>query len=248
MSDRPLLGRTVVTTRDRPGRLDALLAGRGATVVHVPLIEIVDVDGGASGLAAELDRLGAGDWLVVTSQHGAERVTRAGRALVGVRTAAVGSRTADVLAAAIGRPVDLVPERQTGAELVAMMPEPVGPGARLLVAQADRASDEVATGMARLGYDVVAVTAYRTSLRAPTAAERAAALGADVLALASGSAAQSWVAAFGTSAPPIVAAIGPTTGAVAADAGLAVTHVAPEHTVEGLAATIECACAERSNQ
>ena len=56
------------------------------------------------------------------------------------------------------------------------------------MAQADRADPAHAVAFAARGYDVTAEVAYRTVLRTPSAPERRAALAADVLTLASGSA------------------------------------------------------------
>ena len=55
------------------------------------------------------------------------------------------------------------------------------------------------------------VVAYRTLARTPSAEERAAAVGADAVAFASGSAAQAWHEAIGTETPAVVVAFGPTT-------------------------------------
>lgn len=231
---RPLAGRHVVTTRDARSRLDTLLAAAGADVVHVPLIEIVEpVDGGAE-LEVALSDLEAFEWVVVTSRHGAERV---GAALRGrpIRLAAVGARTADVLERLADRPVDIVPGRQIGSELVAALPDRAG---RVLIAQADRADDSVSTGLRQRGYDVRCVTAYRTVSRHPSRRELRAARGADAVTFASGSAAVAWAETIGVELPPVVAAIGPSTAAAAASAGLAMTHVAADHDVDGLAAVV----------
>ena len=59
-------------------------------------------------------------------------------------------------------------------------------------------------------------------------------MGADAVAFASGSAAQAWHEAIGTETPAVVVAIGPTTEGAARAYGLTVTHVAEEHSVEGL--------------
>lgn len=232
----PLAGRRVATTRDEPGRLDALLAALGADVVHVPLIEIGDAPDGA--LAAALHRLDDVDWLIVSSKHGAARVADAVAAHPRLRTAAVGTRTASLLAAASGRPVTVVPDRQTAADLVAAMPEPADTARRVLVAQADRAADALVAGLCRRGYDVTAVDAYVTRLRTPTAAERRALTAVDAVAFASGSAAEAWAATIGDWTPPHVIAIGPATADAARKAGLQVTAVAADHSVEGLAATV----------
>lgn len=233
---RPLRGRTIVTTRERRGRLDRRLAELGADVVHVPLIEVVDPDDGGVALRRALDDAGRFAWVVVTSVAGAERVGPS-MADVGCRTAAVGTRTAEVLARRSGRPVDLVPDRQTALDLVAAMPAP-SPGDRLLLAQADRADPAHAEAFAGRGFDVTAVVAYRTVLRAPTGPERAAALAADAVAFASGSATTAWSEAFGTQTPGVVAAIGPSTAEVAAASGIKVTHVATDHSIDGLAEVI----------
>lgn len=240
MQRRPLSGRRVVTTRDRRGHLDARLAAVGADVVHVPLISIEP--SADDRIDAALEDLGAFDWLVVTSQHGAERV---GRAAAGhpVRLAAVGSRSAAALERLAGRPVDVVPDRQTAADLA----EAIGAGGgRVLVAQADRADTTLVDRLTASGFDVEAITAYRTVLRRPTWQERRAAIGADAVGFASGSAAAAWVAAFGSDTPPVVAAIGPTTAEAASAHGLEVTHVAADHDVEGLVAVIVAALAAPS--
>lgn len=240
MVGRPLAGRRVVTTRDQPGLLESLLARAGADVVHVPLIEIDEPPGGDEQLARTLADLGSFEWLVVTSHHGARRVGAAAAQFPGVRLAAVGARTAADLADLAGGAPVLVPDRQTAADLVEAMPETTG-GARALVVQADRADDTVAAGLRRKGFDVRVVVGYATRLRVPTAVERGVALGADAVAFASGSAAQSWVEAFGDATPPVVVVIGPSTRDVAIAAGLQVTHVATDHSIEGLAAEIASA-------
>ena len=235
-SARPLRGRTIVTTRERPGVLDSRLARAGADVVHVPLIETADpVDGGRE-LGEVLDHIASFDWVVVTSPVGAERVMPS---VCGhdVRIATVGTRTAEVATRLTGRAVDVVPTRQLAVELVAAMPN-AGDTPRLLLAVADRADPATATALADRGYDVTLVTAYRTLLRAPTAPQRRAALAADAVVFASGSAAASWVDAIGTDAPPTVVSIGPSTTAVATERGLQVTATATDHSIDGLVAQV----------
>jgi uroporphyrinogen-III synthase len=232
----PLEGRTIVTTRDAPGRLDVLLAGLGARVLHVPLVAIGPADDGGAALAQHLDQLADYDWLVVTSRHGAAAVAPAlADAPAGLRLGAVGTATAAVLAEAAGRPVDLVPEVQTAAALVGAFPDR---DVRVLVAQADRAAPDLVEGLRGLGCHVDACTAYVTSLRIPPPHDLRDALGADAVAFASGSAAQAWAQAIGASTPPDVVVIGPTTERVARDAGLRVTAVADEHSVDGLVQAI----------
>ena len=235
---QPLVGRTVVTTRAEPGRLDRMLAERGAVVVHAALIEIEPIEFGAD----EVDVL-LGDhdpaWVVVTSRPGARAAAALVRAHPHVRMAAVGTSTAEVLVEAAGRPVDVVPTRQMAVDLLAAMPP--GDGALAVVLKGDLAPPTLTDGLLAAGYRVEARTAYRTHGRAPDPDVRDVLLAADALTLASGSAARSWADAVGTATPPVVVAIGPTTEAAAADAGIVVTHVAATHDLEGLAEAVVAA-------
>ena len=105
-----------MVTRESRGELGRRLDELGATVVHVPLIEVVDAD--PSDITALDDALrGPLDWLVVTSAGRIDRVAAiADRP--DVRLAAVGTATARRLVAVAGRPVDLVPTRQLAVALV----------------------------------------------------------------------------------------------------------------------------------
>ena len=236
MVDSSLAGRRILVTRERPGELGAMLAARGADVVHVPLIRIVGASDGGSSLRRELDMLDGYDWLVVTSVPGAERVGAAahgGR----VRLAAVGSTTAQVLADLAGRPVDLVPSIQRATALGEALIDVAGPDPRrILVAQGDLADGTLVGLLSAAGHQVTAVEAYRTVLRRPEPAEVA---GVDALVFASGSAARAWVEAVGVGTPPVVVAIGPTTAGVAREHGLKVTAVAADHSLEGLVTELE---------
>jgi uroporphyrinogen-III synthase len=232
----PLEGRTVLTTRERAGRLDRRLSELGADVVHVPLVETRDPSDGGAALAAALADIDTYDWVVVTSPNGAERVApslQGGRC----RVAAVGTRTAEVVVQCAGRPADLVPDRQTAADLVAAMPNPSSIE-RVLLAQADRAAPTAVDGLRDRGYVVDAVVAYRTVVRRPTPGERVAMMAADAVAFASGSAVEAWVEAVGTETPPVVAVIGPTTEDAAVRRGVKVTAVASDHSIDGLATAV----------
>ena len=245
----PLAGTTVLVTRERPGELARLLTERGADVVHLPLITTVDPPDGGVGLAAAVTGLVAGDWLLVTSAAGAERA--ASYAAPGVRLGAVGTVTAERLSEIAGRPVDVVPERQLAAELAEAVIAAAGtPPARIVVAQADRAAGTLAAHLRAAGHTVTAVTAYRTIQLTPTVEQIDDLVGAiDVLALASGSAAYSWVAAIGSNTaatPHRVVAIGPSTAEVCRRLGLRLDGVADEHTMSGLVAEIESQVADQT--
>ena len=221
----------MLVTRERPGELAALLESRGATVVHVPLIQILEPADAGAALARELERLTEFDWLVVTSPAGAERVADAAADAPSVRLAVVGTATARVLADATRRPVDVVPATQRSQTLLDELCAVAEPEQRFLVAQGDRADDTLVAGLRRAGHQVTPVVAYRTVLRVP---DRRALDGADAVLFASGSAAAAWFDAFGTVVPPVVVSIGPTTTSMAQRLGLKVTATAADHSLDGL--------------
>jgi uroporphyrinogen-III synthase len=231
----PLAGCRVLVTRERPGELAALLEAVGATVVHVPLIEVVEPDDGGAALRDELSVLDRYDWLVVTAAPGAERVAAAAADVPSVRLAAVGTTTANVLRTRSGRSVDVVPAVQHADALADELISATSGPQRMLLAHADRAAPLLAERLRAAGHDVTTVVAYRTRLLRPAPEATA---GADALLLASGSSAEAWVHAMGPAAPPVVVAIGPMTAAVAERVGLKVSGVAADHSLEGLVAEL----------
>ncbi len=191
----------------------------------MPLIEVVDEPDGMVQLRA-LD-LADLDWVVVTSPNGAQRVSpllhpSAATPLV----AAVGATTA----AALSR-CDLIASTQSAVGLLEVFP--AGPG-NVAVIQAVDAASTLVHGLIGNGWDVVAISPYRTVATMPSAEQRLAALEADALLLASGSAARAWVEIFGTETPPVVVAIGEQTAAAAEHAGLKITVVSADHSVYGM--------------
>lgn len=224
-----LQGRRVVVTRSsaQAGSLAGLLEAAGAVPVVVPLVEQVEVPEGAQALAAL--RPEEFDWLVVTSPNGARAYLAAHRsAPAGV--AAVGATTAAALADG-GVTATLVPAQQSAVGLLAQFPTGTG---TVLVVQALDAEPAVAQGLAAAGWQVTVVAPYRTVPSRPSAGLQLAALSADAVLFASGSAATAWVQVFGTSTPPIVVAIGPQTAAAANALDLKVSAVATDHSLRGL--------------
>jgi uroporphyrinogen-III synthase len=238
---RSLEGRRVLVTRERPGELAAMLVERGATVIHVPLIAVVEAEDDGAALRDSLSALAGYDWLVVTSPAGSERVAAAVRLAPGVRLATVGTGTARVLEHESGRPVDLVASVQRADGLAsAFIAEATSPQ-RVLLAQADIASPALADALRSAGHEVTTVTAYRT---VPLEPDHNAIEGADAVLFASGSAVESWCRAFGAErAPPLVVAIGPTTAAAAEGFGLKLSAVATDHSLDGLVTELEQLCA-----
>jgi len=231
-----LTGRRVLVTRERPGELASLLAARGAVVVHMPLIRVVEPVDGGSALRRELDRLESYDWLVVTAASGADRVVQAAARARAVKLAAVGTATARALAAGAGRPVDLVPDVQHAAALAETFNRQATAPQRVLLAVADRASGLLADELRAAGHSVTSVEAYRTIAGTP---DREAIEHADAVLFASGSAVESWVAAVGASCPAVAVAIGPSTAASAERLGLKLSGVATDHSLDGLVTELE---------
>ncbi len=224
---KSLAGRSVVITRaaDQAGATAELVASFEAIPVVVPLIEVVDEPSGMAALAAlELDDL---DWIVVTSPNGAQRV--APMLMSGgtsPRLAAVGSATA----AALPR-CDLVADTQSALGLLQRFPP--GPG-NVVVVQAVDAATTLVDGLRDSAWDVVAISPYRTVPTAPSPQQQLAALAADAVLFASGSAARAWVEVFGCNTPPVVVAIGDQTAAAAERTGLKVSAVSADHSVHGM--------------
>jgi uroporphyrinogen-III synthase len=229
-------GCRVVITRERPGELGAMLARRGAVVVHVPLIEVVEPADGGRALSDALASLDDYDWLIVTSPAGAERVGAAARSTTGVRLAVVGTATAQVLERESGRRVELMPDVQRAAALAERFVADSPSGRRILIAQADIAEPILADALRAAGHRVTTVIAYRTVARAPA---NDAGLDADAVLFASGSSVESWCRAFGPIGPPLRVAIGPSTAAVARRLGLKLSGVSSDHSVEGLVTELE---------
>jgi len=230
-----LAGRRVVVTRasEQADQLAELLTAAGATPVAAPLIDIVAEPDGAAALRA-LDPT-AFDWLVVTSPNGAHHFRRAQPAAAPPAIAAVGATTAAALATA-GLTATLVPAQQRATGLLAEFPAGTG---RVLLVQAVDAEPTLAAGLTELGWQVTVNTPYRSVPARPSAAQQQAALSADAVLFASGSAARAWVAVFGVHAPALVVAIGPQTAVATEQAGLKVAVVAADHSVVGMIEALE---------
>ncbi len=231
-----LNGRHVVITRSiaQNESLRRLLEARGAHVVEVPLIAIAEPEDEGRERDEVLHHFHDFDWIVVTSPNGAERVApflsaahAAGDELHLPSIAAVGEATARSLTVTTHLIAD--PAR---ADVLADL-FPIGSG-RVLVVQGNLADETLADAIATKGWAVTRVVAYQTVSLRPTDEMREPALSADVLLLASGSAATAWFDAFGTATPQCVVAMGPSTAKVADAVGIDVTAIATEQSLESL--------------
>jgi uroporphyrinogen III methyltransferase / synthase len=237
----PLSGQTVVVTRARK-QAEALveaLAAAGATVVTLPVIAIAPP---ADPLALEeaARRAGDYDWIVFTSANAVESFVsrlRDGRALGGVRLAAVGPATVAALAKR-HLVADLVPPSANADAVVAALP---GPGGRILFPRAAEARDVIGRGLRARGWRVDEVESYRTvplTKEGVGAEALTEALAADVVTFTSPSTVGAFLAMTGGAVAAGVACIGPTTAEAAAAAGLTVDAVAEDQSDGGLVAAV----------
>jgi uroporphyrinogen III methyltransferase / synthase len=250
---RPLSGWTVVVTRPRgqSEELIAALTDAGAAVVALPVIAISGATD-ARALAKAAERVGDYDWIVFSSANAVDRfvgLLRDGRALAGVRLAAVGPATAAALAAH-HLLADLVPEEATAEGLVAAMPSAPpapagsagGSAGRVLFPRAAAARDVIAPGLRAKGWEVDEVEAYRTvTAGADDGATDdliTAAVAADVITFSSPSTVDRYLELSAGRVPAVVACIGPVTADAARKAGLVVDVEAEEHTSAGLVAAL----------
>lgn len=243
MTRRPLDGvRVVVTrTREQSGSLIDALEAEGAEPVPVPVIEITDPPDGGAALRTGLAGLGPGDWVVISSPNGAERVgaVLGDRPLAdGVSIAAIGPGTRTRVEAA-GLAVDLMPSSSIAEGLLDALPDPPPGGGTMLLARAETARAVLPDGLRARGWTVLDLPAYRTVPAPVSAPDAARCRHSDVAAFTSASTVRHLTAGVGVDGlPPVRACIGPATAAEAAALGVAVDIVAPEHTIPGLVAAL----------
>jgi uroporphyrinogen III methyltransferase/synthase len=241
---RPLFGRTIVVTRAREqaSELRTRLERLGATVIELPSIALEEVE-------FSLPALSDYAWAVFTSVNGVQALFDRGlrpagldaRALGGVKVAAIGPGTAAALATR-GIVVDLLPERFVAESLLDAFPAPEAPGARVLLARAERARDVLPEGLAARGYAVEVLAVYRTVTAAPDPDALAAVQAGAVAAVTftSSSTVRNFVDLVGPlpDPQPLVVSIGPVTSDTARELGLRVDAEAAEHTIDGLVTTL----------
>jgi len=231
---RPLFGRRVVVTRAREQAADVVtrLRDLGADVVELPVIGIAEPGDGGAALRAAGARLATYDWVVFTSANAVTALlasVRDTRAFGSARVAAVGTRTAEVLASH-GVVADLVPERFVAEGLLDVWPDGAG---TVLVPRAASAREVLPDGLRARGWQVDVVEAYRTVPVRPPAPQLAKVGGADAVMFSSSSTVKHFLA-VSERVPPVVACIGPVTAHAAEAAGLHVDVVAEEHTMAAL--------------
>ncbi|MBK8477002.1 MAG: uroporphyrinogen-III synthase [Opitutaceae bacterium] len=249
----PLTGRRIVITRAREqaGELREKLAALGATVVELPLIEIVsEVD--AATADEVFGEIASYEWLVFTSANGVRhffaeffRRFRDIRAIGGARLAAVGPGTAKELAA-LHLEVDVMPTEHVGEALVkALCDYQSVEHVKMLVVTGDRNRDVVMQGLLEAQAIVDQLPVYGTDSVEVGGTDAAADFrqhGADAILFASGSAVESFVKQASTLAlrqgakRPLTGSMGPVTSDGLRKVGVPVDFEAAVATVDGLVA------------
>ncbi|AWN23550.1 uroporphyrinogen-III C-methyltransferase [Deinococcus irradiatisoli] len=233
----PLLGKQVAVTRTRDGSsaLSDLLRARGAEVLEVPLIRF-ESSGEPQALQARLRDLSGVDWLALSSNQAVtalfthlDDLGLDARALGGVRLAAVGPSTARSLREH-GLRADFVPStpgaRHLGSDL------PARPGEVVLHLTSQVAEAELQEALEERGVVYERAELYRTVPAEPGENELERLKAADVVTLASGSAARHLAALAGNDFK--VAVMGPQTAEAAREAGFREVRVAGSPSLEAL--------------
>ncbi len=246
----------ITRAREQARELAARLAGLGAEVIELPLIEIRPASD-YGPLDDAIRRIETYDWVIFTSANGVrfflERLAACGSNVdqVRARICAIGPATRSAAEDA-GFRVDLMPGAYVAEGLVAAFGKEALEGKSILLPRAAVARDVVPEELRRRGARVDVVEAYRTSIP-----EEAPALVRKVFA---GSGKPDWITFTSSSTVTNfaaiaardalegvrVASIGPVTTATAAKHGILVAVEASEYTTEGVVEAILAATTRAS--
>jgi uroporphyrinogen-III synthase len=157
----PQLKAVVVTRAESAnGPLSSQLRDLGLQVLLWPAVSVAVAETGP--LEEALRTLSDFHWIVFASRYAVAAVTeRVAKAPAGLRVAAVGQATAQVLRQR-GWPVDLVPDDASAAALVSAFATLAIQDRKILFPASSRALPTIAAGLTQLGAHVAQVEAYRT--------------------------------------------------------------------------------------
>jgi uroporphyrinogen III methyltransferase / synthase len=255
---RPLFGQRIVVTRTREqaSELSRRLTDRGAEVLEIPTIRIAPPTE-QRAIADALLELNSYDWIVFTSPNGVTaffdyffKAFDDMRDIGGVRIAAVGPATAAKLRE-LHLKVDVMPDEYVAKKVAdALAAFETIENLKILLMRAEVATPELPRMLEKLGAIVDDIACYRTVPETDDVAGAAAKLaegGADWITFTSSSTVQHFHERFNL--PDLLkkfpqlklASIGPETSKAIAALGMAPTVQAREHTISGLAKSIEAA-------
>lgn len=233
---RPLFGKKIVITRakDQSQSLVRSLRELGGQVLAVPAIEIVPPSDGYEALANAAKNVSGYDWLVFTSSNAVQRFFQFlhdARDLAGVKVAAIGDGTAKEVAQ-FNIIADLVPPRFVAESLVAVFP--AGPG-RVLLPRAKVARDVIPAQLAKMGWQVDVVEAYRTETPSLDEALEEEIANSDAITFTSSSTVSNFLSRYGSRClPSRVVSIGPVTTRTLEQLGVQGVSTATVHNLDGL--------------
>jgi uroporphyrinogen III methyltransferase/synthase len=252
---KPLFGWRILVprTKEQAGSLSASLRSYGGVPEEVPTISVepprnpLQMDKAVRGLVE-----GRYEWIVFTSVNAVRAVREKfddygldARAFSGLKVAAVGDKTAEVIAA-WGIRADLVPTGEQSARgLLEDWPpydDLLDPINRVFLPRADIATETLVAGLHELGWEVDDVTAYRTVRAAPPPAPTRDAIKTgkfDAVVFTSSSTVRNLVGIAGKPhASTVIAAIGPATAKTCEEHGLRVDVISPQPAQEDLAVAL----------
>lgn len=250
--------RVIVPVTERRRALAERLLAEGAVVHEVQFIAIDGPEDPAPLTQAVLDWCdGRYHWLAVTSRNAVLQMRAVaeahGRTLAEpqprARVATVGEATQQICAES-GLEVALVPEgRQTALGIAKEFPEGEG---RVLAPVGNLAAPTLERGIARKGWTVDSIEAYRTvdgPGASPEVAAQVRAGDVDAVLLTSGSVAER----FASQCAPVpestmMVAIGETTAAAARQAGLRVDAVSAAPSYDGIADALASVIASKGDR
>ncbi|UCD28618.1 MAG: uroporphyrinogen-III C-methyltransferase [Planctomycetota bacterium] len=257
---RPLHGQTIAVTRsrDQSASLSGPLLAAGAEVIEAPTLAIIEPEN-YQDVDQALNNLSQYDWLVMTSSNGVEALYKRleflgldGRALAGIKIAAVGWATAAKLADK-GIRADLVPAEAVAESLVQELISQNVEGKGVLMLRADIARQYLPKALLQAGADCDDLTIYRTAC--PTTLpdlflELYDKDRIDWITLTSPSSFVNLLTLLGKNRVESLgsiklASIGPVTTRAIRDAGYIETVEADPHDVQGLVAAIKSAHKKR---
>jgi uroporphyrinogen III methyltransferase/synthase len=249
MSDRPLIGQSILLTRPvhQSWRMADRLRALGAEAVEAPTVTLEPPDDW-SPVDAALRRLKEYAWLVLTSANGVtaacERMLQLdidGRALAHLRIAAIGPATALELRRHF-LIADVVPDEFV-AEALAESLKPLDlQGCRCLLLRSNLARQTLRDALVAAGAECDDIAIYRTARpdSFPEAVRQRLLAGSiDWVTFTSSSTFDNFVSLLGSDAREMlqgvrIASIGPITSAAIRKAGFEPAVEARDYTVEGL--------------
>ncbi len=254
LKNKPLFGKTIVTTRDADSNADfaAKIIAKGGLPVEFPTIKIKPLTQTNDFLKA-LTKIAEYDWLIFTSANGVKlffdvlnKLSKDARVFASAKVAAIGSETSAQLSR-FGIKADFVPTVFTSKDLAKQLIASKNlQGKKVLLLRSKLASDELANLLEKAMVETDNVSLYTIE---SVKSDSAHPLGKiengkiDWLTFTSPSSAKSFFeqipAESVKSSKTKIASIGPVTSEQLKSLGLKIDIEAAEHTIDGLLDTIE---------